>query len=129
MQFEAPFPAVQTVTVLPEPQWNDTQRLPDAMTLGEAMNGDLYSNVAKTTKRVYNWSFNISRMKALEFLEFVRAYSAEKWRVTDHEDVVIIGYLLSNPLELNVDRRAKAEGPPGSEDNVSVTIEFEGEPQ
>lgn len=129
MAFElaAPYPAIQTITVLPNPELSDSEALTDRIMPQRAVDGTLYTYVKRTNgRRKMLWSFNLSRPKALELRAFILSYFAARLRVTDHNGRVWTGYLTNNPFEFITDRRAAPswEGLPG--ELPSITLEFEG---
>lgn len=119
----APYPYVTTTTVMPSPRFSDSKALAAIVNRMRAMDGTLYTYInSKNGRRVYNWTFELSRHKALEVREFLDSYFSQQIQVTDHNDVTIVGYVKNNPFDF--EGVGRAGGLPGDE-TMSVTIEFE----
>jgi len=64
--FEAPYPAIQTTSLLPNPQWSDQEGLLDEVFWKRAMDGTLYTYVKRRNgRRKMKWTFCMTRNKAL----------------------------------------------------------------
>ena len=100
MIIEAPYPDIQTATLLPNPDLLNSEGQGDQHSVLVAMDKSVNTYIKTTGKNIFNWSFLLTKEKALELREFVKLYSDKRWRVTDHNDDVLIGHLLTNPLEL-----------------------------
>lgn len=119
----APYPYVTTTTVMPSPRFSDSQALGAIVNRMRAMDGTLYTYVnSKNGRRVYNWTFELARNKALEVREFLDSYFSQQIQVTDHTDTTIVGYVKNNPFDF--EGVGRASGFPGDE-TMSITIEFE----
>jgi hypothetical protein len=124
IRLSAPYPTLETVTLLPNPEFGDSEALRDTVQIRRAMDGTTYSYVRRTGgRRQLQYDFNLGRMKALELIAFVRSYQASKIQLTDHLDQVWVGNLTVNPMELETALRSPTS--PGRE-RVSVRLEFEG---
>ena len=122
-RIEAPYPSVQTTIILPSPNWGDSATPTASLKTLRTMSGDLYTYVSTRNKRKKcNWGFTISRNKGLELKAFYHAYSGSKVRITDHEDIVWIGFIQVNPFEITGTERAG--NLPGYE-SMDVTLDFE----
>jgi hypothetical protein len=118
-----PYPSVQTTTLLPSPAFGDSNALKASVSMVRSMNGKLYTYVtSRDEKKKLNWTFRLSRNKALELREFINSYYAGLVQATDHNDVTWVGYLKNNPFEFTGDSRAA--GWPG-EELMTAVIEFE----
>ena len=107
LTFEAPYPAIQTTSLLPNPQWSDQEGLLDEVLWKRAMDGTLYTYVKRRNgRRKMKWTFRMTRNKALEMQAFLASYFASGVRVTDHNGRVWIGNFTSNPFEFSGDSRA-----------------------
>lgn len=126
-ELAAPYPTLASTTLLPDPQFGDTEALTDEVSVQRAMDGTLYTFIKKKDRQKIQWPFSLTRNKALELLEFYRAYSGSQIRATDHRNRVWLGYITSNPLETTAAARGgpALQGWPRGE-NVTVTVEFEG---
>jgi hypothetical protein len=127
---EAPYPMLQTLTVMPNPQFSDQETNLNTVTRKLAMDGTRYTYVKRRTRRKLLWSFRLSRNKALEVRAFFMSYFASKIRITDHRGRVWLGYFTSNPFEFDTpERAAPAISPMPRGESQTIDIEFEGEEQ
>lgn len=120
---QAPLPLIQTVTILPNPEFNDSEAGRSTVQVLQAMDGTLYSYVKSNTRAKLNYTLNVTRMKALELRAFVSAYYRAGIQLTNHKGEVWNVRFTSNPFEFSGDSRAT--GQPGNE-KMSITLEFEG---
>lgn len=126
----APYPTLQTLTVMPNPQFSDQETNLSTVSRGSAMDGTRYTYVKRRTRRKLQWTFKLSRNKALEVQAFFTAYFASTIRVVDHRDRVWLGNFTSNPFEFEAQSRAyPAITPMPRGETMSIDIEFEGEEQ
>ena len=124
IELAAPYPAIQTVTLLPNPQFGDGEAQTCEVSTRRAMDGTLYTYVkSKSGRRLLTLPLSLSRMKALELRAFIESYFASKLRLTDHLGQVWIGHFVSNPFEFTTPKRAG--GWPGNE-MQKILMEFEG---
>jgi hypothetical protein len=121
---KGPYPAAQTTTLLPSPQFGDSQALAGTVQSARAMDGTIYTYVkSREGRKKFNWQFEVSRHKALELREFINAYQGELIITIDHDGDRRIGYLASNPYELAGAGKA-GDGWPGGE-TMTIIMEFE----
>ena len=127
-QLQAPYPTLQTGTVLPSPQFSDAMNLLVAVVVKRAMDGTRYTYVkTKGGRRKFKWTFLLSRNKALELRAFIWAYFASKVLVTDHRGRQWMGNFTSNPFEFDTTDGGDppiAPMPRGA--LVNIDLEFEG---
>jgi len=124
---QAPYPRLQTTTLLPNPQFSDGENLQVAVMRKTAMDGTRYTYVKRKERRKLKWSFRLSRNKGLELRAFVYAYFASKIVITDHLDRVWIGNLVNNPFEFDTTTRAgPAISPMPRGETQMIELEFEG---
>jgi len=125
---QAPYPSMQTTTVLPLPKFSDTMALTDAVMVKRAMDGTRYTYVkTKGGRKKLKWEFLLTRNKGLELRAFIRSYFASKILVTDHLGRYWIGNFTGNPFEFDTTERGAPprQGWPVGEVQA-ITIEFEG---
>jgi len=124
----APYPLLQTTTLLSDPQFSDQESLAVTVSRKTAMDGTRYTYVKrKDERRKLKWSFRLSRNKGLELRAFIFSYFASKIKVIDHNDRIWIGNFTSNPFEFDTsDRAAPAIAPMPRGEIVNIEIEFEG---
>jgi len=127
-RLEAPYPRLQTLTLLPNPQFSDAEALPDTVTRKYAMDGTRYTYVKRRWGRhKLKWTFKLMRNKGLELRAFFLAYFAARIRVTDHRGRVWIGNFTNNPFEFSTAQRAAPAITPVLRGELqTIDIEFEG---
>ena len=124
----APYPSLQTTTLLPNPQLSDQEGLTATVTRKTAMDGTRYSYVKrKGDRRKLKWTFRLMRNKGLELRAFIFAYFASPVKVIDHNGRAWIGNFTNNPFEFDTSQKA---GPPIAPWPVGeaqmIDLEFEG---
>ena len=73
------------------------------------------------------WTFLLTRNKALELRAFLTSYFASQIRVTDHNGQVWVGNFVNNPFELDTpERGGPAIAPMPRGEVETIQIEFEG---
>ncbi len=125
---QAPLPALQSTTVLPDPQWSDQARLTDAVVRKLAMDGTRYTYVKRTAQRMkLSWTFHLTRNKGLELRAFIKAYHASRVKAVDHHGQVWAGNFASNPFEFETPERGGPPIAPMPRGELQVIrLEFEG---
>ena len=113
----APYPNIQGVTILPNPEFGDTREPTSTVTVKKAVDGTLYTHIKRSTYVIFVWNFLLTRPKSLELRDFYANFLGKKCLVIDHENKSIIGYIMTNPIEFSIDRAGEM---------VPVTIEFKG---
>jgi len=127
---QAPYPGLQTTTVVPNPDFGDGENLAVEVSTKRAMDGTLFTYVKRKGRRRLQWTFSLTRNKGLEVRAFLQSYYASKIRVTDHNGRIWVGHFVNNPFEFETDRRsAPAIAPMPRGERQRITIEFEGEEQ
>jgi hypothetical protein len=120
---QAPMPTLTTTSELPNPKFDDSVAGRTKVDIKYSMNGTKRSFVQSNDRGKLQFTFLLSRMKALELRAFVQAYYRAQLRITTHRGEVWHVYFAANPFEFTSD--AKAGGWPGDE-STSVTLVFEG---
>lgn len=129
-QFLAPYPAIQTTSVLPNPRLGDAENLRVTVTMKRTMDGTRYTYIKRKGGRKLQWTFKLTRNKSLEMRAFIQSYFASKIKVIDHNDRVWIGHFINNPFEFDTSSRAApAIAPMPRGESQTITIEFEGNEQ
>lgn len=125
---QAPYPLMQTTTILPSPEFSDQEALTDTLVYKRAMDGTRYVYVHRRgNRRKLRWSFRLTRNKALELRAFIQAYFASKIKVTDHYGQKWLGNFVNDPFEYDTPRRAAPAIPPMPRGELQVIdIELEG---
>lgn len=120
----APYPAVQTTTLLPSPKWGDSQSLSSTVQSMRSLDGTLYTYVKSRDGRLkLRWEFEIARNKALELRQFINSYQGALIQVVDHDGDTWIGYLRNNPFEFTGAGKAGSNWP--GRETMSIFLEFE----
>jgi hypothetical protein len=118
----APHPDTEAVIYVPQPALRDSVNLESRVLAKVAADGQQYTNVKRQPdQQLFKWNFRFSRPKALEFLEFLKLYSASKWKVVTGDGDTIIGYFRVNPTQFNVAHRAVVTN---SLEDVLLDVEF-----
>lgn len=120
---EAPFPVVQQIVVLPNPEFGDLQGPTGTVLHKRAMDGTNITHVKAIGRRLYNFTFSLTRAKSIELLAFYEVHAGSPWRFTTYDGTKIVGNCKANPLILQMDKRAVYDT---DEDGVQVSFEFEG---
>ena len=122
MTLYAPWPGPTVIMKLPNPDLGDGRRPSSTVRLKRGMDGTIYTTVRKRTQsKLYRYSFTLTRLKSLEFLEFVRIYLGQNIRIV-WGTLDIVGVIKTNPTELSLDSRAVAAG---SLEETKLSLEFE----
>lgn len=107
----------QTTTVLPNPEFSDSEALTGEVAIKRTVNGETYTYVkSKNNRRRLLFRFRLTRPKSLELKAFIIAYFSSPITLIDHEEQKWFGNILNNPFEF--------EALTGEEQNI--TLEFEG---
>lgn len=126
-QLGAPYPAIQTFSLLPNPQFSDSEGATVEIEIIRSLDGSkrVYRKT-KNERRKLNWTFTLKRLKGLELREFFRAYFRSKILITDHNGRIWAGFFTNNPFEMSNDARAAPARGDVRGENVTVELEFEG---
>jgi len=108
--------------LLPNPNFGDAEGLRATLITKRAIDGSLYTFVKKRHQaKTYLWDFQVTRNKALEVLEFYKAYNSVEV-IAYWNDRTFRGFFKNNPWEEST--LGSAHGSPGGE-YVKITIELE----
>lgn len=130
----APYPGVQTTTILPNPQFGNSEGRVQEINLKRSIQGTVRTYVKRGTmpngklRSKMQWSFTLTRNKAVELLEFTNSYHSSQIQIFDQAGREYRGFIMNNPLEISPVRRGAPniqEMPRG--ELCEVTLEFEGE--
>jgi len=128
--FQAPYPSLQTTTILPNPKFGDAESLRVSIVMKRTIDGTRYTYIKRRGGKKLQWTFRLTRNKSLELRAFIQSYFASTTIVTDHNDRKWIGNFTNNPFELSTDSRAApAIAPMPRGESVNITLEFEGDEQ
>jgi hypothetical protein len=129
MKLEAPYPSLTTTTILPNPDFGNSKALTSTLMSKRATDGTQYTYIKRSERKKLLFPLTLTRPKALELRAFFNVFSADRIRLTDHDDNVWIGHFTSNPVDFTTDRKAGPSCGTVKGESVSVTLEFEGELQ
>jgi len=112
--------AYQTTTILPNPEWIDSENLMDEVIVKRVMEGGRHVYVkTKDSRRKLLFNFKLSRLKSLELRAFIQSYFSSIVTLIDHLDQTWIGNFTINPFEFT---STNAE-------IINIQLEFEGKKQ
>jgi hypothetical protein len=117
----APFPGLETTTYLPNPALSDVQRKKNQVQERRAIDGTLRTYLKSSSSFQFDYTFNLTKEKSIELLEFIRSYFRATWLITDHDGITYVVALTNNPWQFIADRAAK----PVTE-IVGIPLSFEG---
>ena len=124
---QAPYPLMQTTTLLPDPLFSDSEAVAASLTRKLAIDGTRYTYVKQKGRRKLRLPFRLTRNKALELRAFIQCYFGVRIKLTDHRGRVWVGNLVDNPFELEGERRAgPAISPMPRGESVRISLDFEG---
>jgi len=110
----------QTTTLLPNPEWNDSESLLDEIIVKRVLEGQHHVYVkTKNQRRKLVFNLKLHRLKSLELKAFIQSYFSSEITLIDHLNQRWIGKLTSNPFEFST----------VSQDIVTISLEFEGTKQ
>jgi len=113
---QAPYPTIQTTTVLPDPQLGDTQNAQQSISINRTIDGTRYSYVKKPGLKKLVYHFSLSRMKAEELKAFIAAYYRAKILLTNHKGELWAVWLTANPFDFAYK----------GNDTVEIDLEMQG---
>lgn len=113
---KGPYPALQTVVLLPSPAMGNNEALTCSVQVLRGMDGTTYSYVkSKRGRKKYSWDFSITKEKTEELEDFVVRYHGSVIQTEDHAGDIRNGWLTINPIQF--------QGK--SADFYNVTLTFE----
>jgi hypothetical protein len=125
--FLAPLPLPETTTVLPNPNFSNSEATTAEVNILRTVNGSRRTYVKTKQRRRLQWNFTTTRNKALELFEFYRSYHAHEIFVRDQDERTFRGFIVNNPFEIEISRRgapAIQNWPVG--ETCEIQVEFEG---
>jgi hypothetical protein len=113
---QAPYPMIQTTSVLPNPEMSDAQNAQQTLSINRAMDGTRYSYAKKPGLQKLVYKFSLSRLKAEELKAFLGAYYRAQILLTNHKGERWAVYLTANPFDFAYKSR----------ETVEISVEFQG---
>jgi len=112
--------------LLPNPLLGDSEQSTVELQTRRTLDGTLYTYTkTKNGRRQLSLNFNTTRMKGLEFYEFIRSYHGYEMLYTDHLNRLWKGFITNNPFEFTTTSRFPSVRYPYGE-LMEFTVEFEG---
>ncbi len=124
MTLEGPYIGTTSITLLPNPIFNDAEALDVELDYTESMNGTPYSYVKNpgTTKITLTFE-NIGRGKLLEIQEFLIAFIGKEVRLRNFRDEVWKVAITSDPHDfINKGRSGNSGGPRFEQGNFTIVF-------
>ena len=123
MIFRAPYPTMVSTSVLPNPDLGDSENLKNRLDIHRSKTGVKRTYIVRPNTSKFLYNFRLTRFKAAEFEEFVKAYIGYKWLVEDYRGSKLVVTLSNNPFEFT----SASSSRPGRE-IVTISVELEGLP-
>lgn len=126
VRLAGPYPGIQTFSYFPNPVFGDTETALQSIDRKRSMNNTRYTYVKRRNqRRRVTLRFRMTQAKAFELMEFIRAYQATQVQMNDHLNQVWVGYIITNPNE--VESQALAiRNPTAMFGYGNIQIVFEG---
>jgi hypothetical protein len=123
----APYESPAVTTRLPNPEFGDYDAPMNEITIAKSMNNTLRTFLkSKDGRRKLNFTFNLTRGKAIELYEFYRAHIDDYIKIEDHRDRTWKGKFSVNPIDLESTRSITGGSVPVTGDSYCrVILEFE----
>lgn len=97
-----PYPNVQDLIFLPNPELGNGESSTHRLTLKRMMDSSVVTHTTRKNEKLRRFNFILNRQKSIEYLEFIKNWSGETVRVvTDYIDQ--IGFIKTNPTDLSID--------------------------
>lgn len=126
IQIRAPYPALSDEIILPNPELGDGKSTIAEVQLMRAMDNTVQTHVKLPYEDRFTYTFELTHIKALELLEFLKNHAGSVWRISAY--AIYSTYynvtLVEDSIELNNFRRSVYEG--HSNEAVFVDLTFEG---
>lgn len=109
--------------VMPNPKLGDGERHANTVTVRRAMDGTVRTIIQKRSAKVLRWTFELTRIKALEVQDYIKKHGHKKLDILGF-GYNGVGYFLTSPTELEMVARWASQCSDGHE-KVNFSIEFE----
>lgn len=119
----APYPGIEVITNLPSPAMSDIERRKNQVEERRSINGTYRTYLKSSTSYEFDYTFNLTKAKALELQAFIKSYFRATWVIRDQDGVTYIVALTNNPWQFIADRAAV----PVTE-IVGIPLTFQGHP-
>jgi len=118
---QAPCPGIETTIQLPKPLLQDGENLVSQLSQHQSVDGTLYTYVNRLDDRRLDYTFSLTRAKAVELEDFIDRYTGVEIQLTNWKGEVWKVKLVTNPVQF-IATRFGAPGGPGTD----VSLTFEG---
>lgn len=112
----APFPGTIGILEMPNPELDDSVVARIEIKIKKAMDGTRQTHIKTTGRRIFEYSFILTQLQFLTFKVFYNTYIDKQWKIIDHNNITIQGYIQTNPLTFTAAGRNK----------ILLSIAFEG---
>lgn len=123
MMLQAPYPAIETTSILPNPEFSDVQTGKSEIQIRRSMNNTKRTYVKSSTRELLSYTFSLTRGKSLELQAFIEAYYRFQIKLTNHKAEIWVVNIVNNPFEFTgAGRSASVYG----QEYVTIPLELEG---
>jgi len=128
MRLSAPYPAVVTVTELPNPNFSDSRAIDASINYRQAVDATRFTYVKSSSSRRLVFEFtDMGRGKLAEVQEFFKLYTGVKILVEDHNNLKWEAIFDDDSISFSTQGRSINSGG-GRFEQGTVTLEFIGTP-
>lgn len=96
----APHELVQMVSLLPSPEFGDSDNIVGSFNLKRSMNNTIYTYLKTSSEEVLTYEFILTRGKTLEVIAFIRTYYAYNVRIINHKGETYVGKIMNDPSDI-----------------------------
>ncbi len=114
---QAPHTLIQTTTLLPDPDYEDSEALDVGIIIKNAMDGTDYTYIKSSLNRILSYSLYLKRSKQLELEAFIKAYYGEDIRLTNHKEEVWVVKIMNELIDFEILNKGE---------RVQIVLQFHG---
>ena len=122
--FAAPYPRLQTTSVLPDPEFGDSRASEASIQIKRRMRGKVSTYVNPNDTQVLVLTFLLTRKKHAEVDQFITAYHTTDWRVTLPDGSRWVTKLVGEPLLGSWTQKIDRGNPRTGDEEVDMTFTF-----
>jgi len=100
MRLQAPYPAIETTLLLPEPMFSNVEASQPDIKIKRSMNGFRRTYVNPSSQSRLNYVMRLSWQEVSILRQVINHYIGKEFLLTDHEDVQWRVTMTRNPLEI-----------------------------
>jgi hypothetical protein len=120
----APYPALQTTSVLPDPEFGDSRASESGLQVKRSMLGTVKTYVTPQDTEVLTLRFLLTRKKEAEVDQFLTAYHTADWRVTLTDGSQWVAKLIGRPIRRVRTQRIDENNQRTGDEEVDLTFTF-----